>query len=180
MRAWAVVASLLLVACSGGEASTTPTSVAPGVTLPAGSSPVGDDLPRIDLIPVAVAALEERLGAPQEYFEINATSRLVNLFVALNDGTVAQAWVYLDGELSSTEGQPAQGFTFRADALDFDDDTLLDTVADQLPESALDVVEIVAGPAGDVRYTVVVTSPQGGQLLVVVGPDGAVLSVESA
>lgn len=179
MRAWAVGLAVVLAACNGGDGSPAPTSLGPAVTLPGVSAPALDDLPRVDLIPAAVAALEARLGAPQEFFEINATSRLVNLFVALNNASVAQAWVYLDGELTSTEGQPAQGFTFTADALDFDPDALLERVATELPDSALDVVEIVAGEAGDVRYTVVVTSPQGGQLLVVVGPDGAVLSVES-
>ena len=61
-----------------------------------------DALPRVDLISKAITALEAKLGAPQQYFEINATSHLVNLFVALNDGKVVQPWVYLDGELSST------------------------------------------------------------------------------
>ncbi len=59
--------------------------------------------PRVDLIDDAVAALEAELGGPQRYFEINATPQLVNLFVELNDGALVQPWVYLDGELSSTD-----------------------------------------------------------------------------
>ena len=86
----------------------------------------GATLPRVDLIDDAVSALEAKLGAPQQYFEINATSQLVNLFVALNDGKVVQPWVYLDGELSSTEGHDANGFSFARTALDFDPDKVLE------------------------------------------------------
>ena len=39
-------------------------------------------LPLVDEIDDAVTALETKLGAPQQFFEINATSSLVNLIVA--------------------------------------------------------------------------------------------------
>lgn len=135
--------------------------------------------PRVDLITEAVSALEARLGGPQQYFEINATSQLVNLFVALNDGELVQPWVYLDGELSSTEGREASGFSFAATALDFDPDKVLSRLQAELPQSSPDVFFVEAGEGGVVRYSVQVTSPQGGQLVVVVGPDGAVKSVDA-
>jgi hypothetical protein len=131
----------------------------------------------VGAIDEAVKALEAKLGGPQQYFEINATAHLVNLIVALNDGKVAQPWVYLDGQLSSTEGAAATGFSFAASALDFEPGRVLGKVREQLPESSPDLFFVEGGEGGKVQYSVAVTSKQGGQLLVVVGPDGSVQSV---
>lgn len=171
---WLAVGALVLTACSGGGGSAS--TAAPSTTV----SVVAPAAPRVDLIDDAVDALETELGSPQQYFEINATSNLINLIVALNDGTLAQPWVYLDGELTSTEGAAATGFSFSADALDFDPDTVLDRLRAELPESSADLFFVEAGEGGIVRYSVAVTSRQGGQLIVVVGPDGAVQSVDAA
>jgi hypothetical protein len=54
---------------------------------------------------------------------------------------------------------------------------LLSRVGAELPAATLDLVEIVGGESGAVRFTVAITSSQGGQLLVEVGPDGKVVSV---
>lgn len=135
--------------------------------------------PRVDLIGKAIAALEAQLGAPQQYFEINATSQLVNLFVSLNGDKLVQPWVYLDGELSSTEPHDATGFSFARSALDFDPDKVLSHLEAELPQSRPDVFFIEGGEGGIVRYSVTVTSSKGGQLVVVVGPDGAVKSVDT-
>jgi ABC-type glycerol-3-phosphate transport system substrate-binding protein len=134
--------------------------------------------PAVDLIDEAIAALEAETGAPQDFFEINATPRLVNLFVALNDGAVVQPWVYFDGELSSSEAQPAQGNTFKADAVDFDPALVLAGITSELPNSVYDAFTIEGGAEGVVRYSVIVTSAAGGQLVVVVAADGTVLSVD--
>lgn len=86
-----LVVGAVLSACSGddGTASTT----APDVTIcdPQGTTQAESDLPAVGRISEAIAALERQLGAPQQYFEVNATARVVNLFVALNNGTLAQA-----------------------------------------------------------------------------------------
>ena len=177
----------VLGACSDDVASpdTSPgsSSVAqsPAFSVPGSASPadVLNPPPRVDLIAEAVAAIEAELGGPQQYFEINATPRLVNLFVALNNAAVAQPWVYFDGSLTSQEGQPAQGNTFGADAVDFDPQSVLSGVVDELPTSAFDAFIIDGGPAGAVRYSVVVSSTAGGQLVVIVDPAGKVLSVET-
>jgi hypothetical protein len=166
--------ALIVTACSGnGDSSTTE---------PAGSTTVlavpSTELPEVDLIDDAVAALQAKLGGPQQFFEINATSSLVNLIVALNDGKVAQPWVYLDGELTSTEGAEAAGFSFAATALDFDPDKVLSKLQAELPQSSPDLFFVEGGEGGIVRYSVAVSSPQGGQLIVVVGPDGTVQSVD--
>ena len=132
----------------------------------------------MDQIDDAVAALETQLGAQQQFFEINATSSLVNMIVALNDGQVAQPWVYLDGQLSSTEGAPATGFTFDSSSLDFDPEKVFSQVQAELPQSSPDLFFIEGGKDGTVQYSVAVSSSQGGQFVVVVGPDGAVKSVD--
>ena len=168
-----VAVALTLAGCSGDRGSSATTVVAPT------SFVVAQEWPRVELIDDAISALEAKLGAAQQYFEINATAQLVNLFVALNDGKIAQPWVYLDGALSSTEGNDASGFTFDKTAIDFDPDKVLSQVQAQLPQSQPDVFFIEAGEGGFVRYSVAVTSPQGGQLVVVVAADGKVVSVET-
>jgi hypothetical protein len=128
----------------------------------------------VDLIKTAVAALEVKLGAPQRFFEINATASLVNLIISLNGDKLAQPWVYLDGQLSSTEPGDATGFSFDAAALTFDPDKVLTKLQAELPESSPDLFFIEGGAGGIVRYSVAVTSSKGGQLVVVVGPDGSI------
>ena len=171
-----VVAALVLTACSGtgsssgteAAASTTTVAAAPGAIL------------RVDEIDDAVKALEAKLGGPQDFFEINATTSLVNMIVALNDGKVAQPWVYFGGDLSSTEGAPADGFSFASSALDLDPDKVLGKLQAELPQSHPDLFFIEGGEGGVVRYSVAVTSSEGGQLIVVVGPDGAIQSVAAS
>ena len=100
--------------------------------------------------------------------------------IALNDGKVAQPWVYFGGDLSSTDGAPADGLSFASSALDFDPDKVLGKLQTELPQSRPDLFFIEGGQGGIVRYSVAVTSSQGGQLIVVVGPDGTVKSVDAS
>lgn len=169
-----IVAAIVLASCSGDGSS--PGTQPPSSTTTSVSGVA--KLPRVDLIDDAVTALEAELGSPQQFFEINATSSLVNLIVALNDGKVAQPWVYFQGDLSSTEGAEASGFSFSASALDFEPDNVLSKVQAELPDSSPDLFFVEGGADGTVRYSVAVTSKQGGQLVVVVGPDGTVQSVD--
>jgi hypothetical protein len=164
----------LATACSGDGDSSTTTPVASTTVVAAPSTA----LPVVDLIDDAVAALQTKLGGPQQFFEINATSKLVNLVVSLNDDKMAQPWVYVDGELTSTAPADATGFSFAASALDFDPDKVLSKLQAELPESSPDLFFVEGGEGGIVRYSVAVTSRQGGQLIVVVGPDGTVQSVD--
>jgi hypothetical protein len=85
-----VVAVALLSACadaSKGQVITTDS--APPVTIcsPDTTPQAEADLPAVASIDQAVAALTQQLGAPPSFFEINATARVVNMFVALNGGT---------------------------------------------------------------------------------------------
>jgi hypothetical protein len=135
--------------------------------------------PALEQIAMAITALEAKLGGPQQYFEINATPQLVNLFVADAATTTVTAYVYVGGSVAQT-GQPAEaeGNTFVASALTFDPATILDGVTDRLPDSDIVMFTIAGGPGGAVQYTVGVQSKEGGTLDVTVGADGVVQSVD--
>jgi hypothetical protein len=161
-------------ACSGDDAAE-PTTV---VTLVAAECQARQPSLRVDLIDQAIQAVEAELGGPQHYFEINATELLVNLFVALDDGTSVRPFVFLQGELNSTEPDTAQGNTFASDSLEFDPQKVTSCVADELPSSTASAFEIIAGPDGSISYSLVVDSSVGGQLVVAVNGEGRVLSVD--
>jgi hypothetical protein len=128
----------------------------------------------------AIEAVEAELGAGQEFFEVTANAQVVNLFVAVDDATAAVPYVYLDGELQPPAPTltGASGFTFVADAVDFDEDSILDAVSEELPESTIEVFSIEGGDGGIVRYVALMRSDVGGVLEVTLAPDGAVLAVD--
>lgn len=135
---------------------------------------------RVDLIGPALDAVEAERGGPQQYFEVNATSALVNVFVADPEAGTVIPYVFVDGELAARDASPAQGATFGRDALDdLDPATVTDQVSADLPDSVQDAFVMEGGADGSVRYSVVVSSLAGGQLLVIVAGDGTVLSVEA-
>jgi hypothetical protein len=144
----------------------------------------GDDdgpaRPALDQVAPAVAAVELQLGGAQQYFEINATPQVVNLFVADADATAATSYAYVGGSLTETApAQPAEGNTFAASALTFDPATMLDQVAAALPESDITSFSVIGGPGGAVQYAAVVQSEAGGRLTIVLAPDGTPTSTET-
>jgi len=128
----------------------------------------------------AIEAVESELGAGQEFFEITASPQVTNLFVAVDDATAAVPYVFLDGELQAPAPTltGASGFTFTGDAVDFDEDSILDAVTEELPDSTIESLSIEGGDGGIVRYVVSTLSLGGGRLDVTVGPDGSVLAVD--
>jgi hypothetical protein len=138
----------------------------------------GPERPALDQIAPAIAAVEEQLGGPQQYFEINATPQAVNLFVADAAETTVTPYVYVGGALAES-GPPAgaEGNTFAASALTFDPETILDDVAAALKDSDIVLFTIAGGPGGAVEYTAGVQSKQGGTLEVTLGADGTVKAV---
>ena len=152
--------------------------------LMAGCSGDGDDSAGADSfvaeIRPAIEAVEAELGAGQEFFEVTANELVVNLFVAVDGATAAVPYVYLDGELQPPAPAltGASGFTFTADAVDFDEDTVLDAVGEELTESTVEAFSIEGGDGGVVRYVVSTLSPEGGRLDVTVAADGTVLEVD--
>jgi hypothetical protein len=128
----------------------------------------------------AIEAVEAELGAGQVFFEITASRQVTNLFVAVDQATAAEPYVFLDGELQPPAPTltGASGFTFAGDAVDFDAESILDAVISELPESTIEALSIEGGEGGIVRYVVATLSPGGGRLDVTVAPDGTVLEVD--
>jgi hypothetical protein len=178
----AVVALLVgLAACSNDDEAAS-TTTAPAVSAAPGECPVTEQPPlAVDQIEPAVAAVAADDAGLSEFFEINATPALVNLFAAGTDTTgasTATPYSFSTGVLSGQPATPATGNTFAADALQFDPQRVLSCVIGQLPGSSLTAFVVEGGPAGAVRYSVVVGSEQGGQLVVEVSGTGQVLSVD--
>ncbi len=150
----AIVAAALLAACGGAE------------------SP---QRPQLDQIGPAIAAVERKLGGPQQYFEINATPQVVNLFVADATKTTVTPYVYVGGTVAeSAPPAGASGNTFAASALTVDPRTILDHVVDRLPDSDIVLFTIAGGPGGAVQYSAGVKSAKGGTLEVTLAADGTV------
>jgi hypothetical protein len=181
LAACGALALAVAAGCSGSDEGSSPS--VPPASVPAGSVPAGECVPGdpvldIDQIPAAIDAVEAELGGPQRYFEINATQVLVNLFVASPDGTKVTPYAYAAGSLSSDDTFDAQGNTFDSGALDIDPQLVSSCVAGQLPTSSQDLFLVEGGLGGAVRYSILTTSTNGGQLLIEVRGDGTVLSVD--
>jgi hypothetical protein len=142
---------------------------------------VNQTRPQVDQIAPAVAAVEAQLGAGQEFFEINAEPRLVNLFVAANGGSTAVPYVFLDGELQPPAPglEVGAGITFSADDLMFDPELVLSRVTEELPASSVSRFVLLGTSEGGVRHEAVVVSARGGVLVAVLAADGSVLAVET-
>ena len=168
---------LAFVGCSDDGASSD--STIESTTTSASSVAVSTELPIVDHVDDAIAAVEAALMGPQKYFEINATAQLVNLFVALEDGTAAQAWLYLDGELTSDEPAPAKGGTFRAADLDIDSATIFSRLQIELPGATVESFYIHGDGQGAVQYGVLLTTSLGGALDVRLSSAGQILSSET-
>ena len=63
--------------------------------------------------------------------------------------------------------------------MSIDPERVLSCVVDQLPDSALEVFFVEANAEGALRYTVLTSNDQGGQLTVEVTGDGLVLAVDA-
>lgn len=145
-----------------------------------GDAERGQDLSFAADVGRAAAAVEAEIGAGQAFFEITATPKHTNVFVATDDATVAVPYVFLDGELQppapALDG--ASGYTFGADALDYDADAILAQIAAEVPGATIESLSVVGGDGDTVRYVVAVRSAEGGWLDVTVAPDGRVLEVD--
>jgi len=134
----------------------------------------------VESIRAAVEAVETERGGPQEYFEVTANRQLTNVFVAVDGGSAAIPYVYLDGELQSPgprlEG--ASGHTFVAADIEFDENLVFTQIEEQLPEATVGALSVEGAAGETVRYVVSTLSQQGGSLDVTVGPDGSVLAVD--
>ncbi|MEO7398731.1 MAG: hypothetical protein ABIW84_09225 [Ilumatobacteraceae bacterium] len=141
--------------------------------------PAGDAPLRVELIDEAIAAVEAQRGGPQQYFEVNATPTIVNLFVADAGASEAVAYVYVaNGLAEPAAAQPASGPTFTADEVEFDPARVIAQVVDELPDSTLQLFSVTALEAGGAQYRVIVSSATGAELVVFVSGRGVVLGTD--
>lgn len=159
-------------------ATTVPATVPPDASVaPQDCPPAAPDL-IVDQIGDAVAAVEDELGAPQRYFEVNATEVEVTVIVADPEAGTATPFRYRDGQLIAGDALEGSGLTFTADQLTFDPQRVISCVAAQLPTSTLGMFYVLATQAGGVRRAVLVTSSAGGQMEAEVGDDGTIVGVD--
>ena len=126
----------------------------------------------------AVEAVGKVLGKTPEFYEINATPTLVNLFAADGKGNAIN-FVYEKGKLAQeTSVAPAQGKSFSAKGMKLSSKVFA-RVHQELPESILRAFSVIGdNPVGGVQYRVVLQSEQGGQLAVFVDPTGKILGTD--
>ena len=126
----------------------------------------------------AVAAVSKVLGKAPEFYEINATPTLVNLFAADGKGNAIN-FVFEEGKLAQeTSVAPAEGESFSASGMAFNS-KVFSRVQKELPDSILRAFSIIGdNPAGGVQYRVVLQSDMGGQLAVFVDPTGKILGTD--
>lgn len=136
--------------------------------------------PLVDRIDDAIAAVEAHYGAPQDYFEVSATDAVVSVLVAVEDATRAEQafWSPDDGLVEPVAVGPMDRPTFRADAIDFRPDRVLDQVRDELPSSEIVDFAVTGGGDGVALYDVRLQSAQGGVLLVLLDRDGRILGAQ--
>ena len=126
----------------------------------------------------AVAAVAKVLGKTPEFYEINATPSLVNLFAADGKGNAIN-FVYENGELDQeTTVASAVGESFPAEGMSFNGKVIA-RVEKELPDSILRAFSIINDhPNGGVQYRVVLKSDRGGQFAVFVEPTGKILGTD--
>ena len=126
----------------------------------------------------AVAAVSKVLGKAPEFYEINATPTLVNLFAADGKGNAIN-FVFEEGKLAQeTSVAPAEGESFSASGMAFNS-KVFSRVQKELPDSILRAFSIIGdNPTGGVQYRVVLQSDMGGQLAVFVDPTGKILGTD--
>ena len=145
---------------------------------------------RVDLIDDAVKAVEawndeqslSLIDAGEdelEYFEINATPTLVNVYVAASNATKAVAFIYRDGKLE----EPAQPETASGSTVvwsdvdpDIDNASVYEKVVAALPESSVSRFVIARDAEFDrLTYRVVMVSDLGGEFAAYVEPSGKII-----
>jgi len=180
VRAAVVAVCFVVAVVAVGCSSSSPSSNSNAVTTTAAPIPVGAAPVLLDKIRPAVAALEAQLGGPQQYFEVNATVTLVNLFVATDNATKAVAYIYeADGTLGpAADAVPASGPTFAASQMAFDETRVMALTVAQLPTSTILRFAVTGVESGGVAYAITAGSSTGTEFQISVGPTGDVLGTD--
>lgn len=135
----------------------------------------GDVTLLVDEIDDAVGAVSALTGRPPNFFEINATPQLINLFLDDGKGSAIN-FVWENGSLrDETEAAKADGRAFDASKMVFSPGVYARVEA-ELPDSLLRAFTLTAdGPNDEVQHRVVLQSERGGQFAVLVDSLGKIL-----
>ncbi len=171
--------AVIATSCDSSADESSPAPTVAGAVVTAGNSTTPVEASAfVVAVGEAIDAVENELDGPQEFFEVTSSELVTNVFVAVDDGTAAVGYAYLDGELQPPlPQQEAQGRTFVADDVSFDPSRVLSGVAAQLPDTTIDAISVYGDGVG-ATYVLAATSQNGGGLDIVIGPEGQVLSVE--
>jgi hypothetical protein len=150
---------------------------------------------RLDLIIEALDAVEQEAGSDLRFFEINATTELINVFAAtdldgtpnadgLPDAVVRYVFSQKDGLETAPDAVGANGPTFMRAALDYDPATILIKVLNELPDSTPQMFVLTAAgtaqnSSGTVQYRLLMQSTQGGQMSVVLTNRGEIVGTDA-
>jgi hypothetical protein len=141
----------------------------------------------IDDIDEAISAVGEHFDADVDFYEINATSDGVNLFVSTTGAddspAVVQArFTRAGGLVVADESVPADGPVFRGSAVEFDPDSIIETAISELSTAQPRMFIITAlgdaasgSPSDRVSYRLIMESQRGGRLVVFLDSRGTVL-----
>jgi len=167
MRWWGVVALLVAASCGGAD----------------------EELPRLDLIGEAVAAVVADTGRDPALFEVLADREGVTVTVAETEidmdsgdvtGLFARSYRFEGGELAEpTKPVRAEGAVFAASAVPSLDAAVASGVRDALDDPTIVDLALSGAPDGAVVIDLTVISDMGGRILVLVRPDGTVLGVQA-
>lgn len=177
VRRWAVgLVVVALAACGGSDDAGSTDSSGPSGSV----ASEGPDVPGfVTDVRRGIAAVEAELGEPQEYFEVTSTDRITNVFVAVDDGTAAIAFLYRDGVLEppAPKQTGASGQTFVAGDVRFDESQILSAVSTELPDTTIAGLSVYGDGVG-ATYVLAASSDAGGFLDIVVTEVGAIVSVD--
>ena len=138
----------------------------------------------VDLIDDAIRAVDEFYSQETAFYEINATSDGVNLFVSTTidgsvPGVVQARFTAGDGLVVADEALPSDGPTFLGSAVDFDASSVLDAAVAQLSSSTPRVFIVTSSSDSDsILYRLVMESQRGGRLAVLLTGEGTILGTD--
>ena len=124
----------------------------------------------------AMTAVDGLLGGPQQYSEVNATESEANVFV-VRDGSEG-AYVVRPPEIEPPGPMsPYGGPTFAATDVAFGDG-LLTTLAEELPDAEVVALSVTPGSGGRKVDYIATVRGTGGEVRVLLGPNGEILDLD--
>lgn len=167
----------------GGSASTTragaPLGTAPAAPGNSAATAVGQTSVRLTDVQPAVKAVEQALGGPQRYTEINVDVQNVNLFVAKGDGTEL-AYLYRSGTLSppaSPTPQEQGAVTFSLDTVNLEKIAGFQTLLSaQLPGATIARVVLISNSTDGFVWHLYVEGAKQAKFIVGLAVDGTTVT----